>query len=266
MNRFANRSAIVTAAASGIGLAIARQLASEGARLHLADINAEGLSGVVRELGESVASGAVLDVRDEDAITRFIDEAARTSGGLDILVNNAGIGCFGFVTELAPEKWRDVFEVTVESVFHTSRNAIPHLIRSRGSIVNIASISGLFADAGFSAYNAAKAAVINFTRTLAVDHGPDGVRANALCPGLIATPATGWIRSRRDFMEDYERHVPLGRPGEPEEIAAAVAFLASSDASYVTGTTLVADGGLTAPTGQPRFRHRMTPEERFHPT
>jgi meso-butanediol dehydrogenase/(S,S)-butanediol dehydrogenase/diacetyl reductase len=141
----------------------------------------------------------------------------------------------------------------LDSVFWACRAALPALKEGRGAIVNTASISGLSGDYGFAAYNSAKGAVVNLTRNLAIDHARDGVRVNAVCPGLTATPLTLKFTGRQDIMAEYDRRIPLRRPGRPEEMAAAIAFLASDDASYVTGHCLVVDGGLTAATGQPNF-------------
>jgi meso-butanediol dehydrogenase / (S,S)-butanediol dehydrogenase / diacetyl reductase len=160
-------------------------------------------------------------------------------GKIDILVNNAGTGVFGRVTEVKPEDWHRVFAIVVDSVFYMSKFAIPHIIQSKGSIVNLGSISGLYGDYGFAGYNAAKGAVVNLTRTMAIDFASDGIRVNAICPGLVATPLS--------------KGIPMARAAQPEEIAGGIAFLASDDASYMTGCCMLVDGGLTASAGQPNF-------------
>jgi len=261
MQRFIGRTAVVTAAASGIGLAIARRFAEEGANVVMADINEAALAEQVVALG--VPADRVLALRTDVSVQAdmqaLMEEAVARFGAIDILANNAGIGCWGYVTEVSYERWRKTFDVTVDSIFFGMRFALPHLIAARGAVINTASISGLHGDYGFAAYNAAKGAVVNLTRNLAIDHAKDGVRVNAVAPGLIETPATRWMRENNTIMEDYLPRMPMGRPGKPEEIAAAVAFLASDDASYITGHCLVVDGGLTAHTGQANFK-RLFPE------
>lgn len=259
MTRFQDKIIIVTAAASGIGLAIARRFAAEGARLALADVNEDALREQSAAFG--LAADRLLlqraDVSEMDQVEALIAATVEKFGRIDVLANNAGVGSYGYVTELPIERWRRVFAVDVDSIFYTVRFALPHLIASRGNVVNTASISGLYGDYGFAGYNAAKGAVVNLTRNLAIDHAKDGVRFNAICPGLTETPATRWMRENEEIAAAYADRLPMGRPGKPEEMAAAVAFLASDDASYITGHCLVVDGGLTAATGQPNFKRIM---------
>lgn len=258
MGRFENRVAIVTAAASGIGLATARRLAVEGARLALCDIDGAKLEAATADFGldPSRLLRATVDVRDRTALADFIAAAASAHGRIDSLVNNAGAGRRGRVQDLSDDDWRHVMDVSLDSVFHACRAAMPHLVAARGAIVNVASISGLAGDGGNAAYNAAKAAVINLTRAMAVDAGRDGVRVNAVAPGLTATPMTERMRAAPAVMEQYEDRIPLARAGSPDEIAAAICFLASDEASYVNGVCLPVDGGLSAWTGQPVWRPR----------
>jgi len=193
-----------------------------------------------------------LDVADESAVRRLLADLQKRHGRLDVLVNNAGIGNFGETPELEPQQWDRVIGVNLTSVFYACKYAIPLLRRQgSGAIVNIASISGLAGDYGFTAYAASKGAVVNYTRALALDHARDRIRVNAVCPGLIETPLTAPALDLPVLRQAWAASVPLSRPGRPEEIAKVVRFLASDDASYLTGAIIPVDGGLTAWTGQP---------------
>lgn len=251
--RFARRGAVVTGGASGIGEASARLLAEDGATVVVVDVNDAG-AAVAQSLGS--ARFIKCNVADHEAVEHMIEQAnswLKDSGAkLDILFNNAGVGSFAQTPDLSVEDWHRVIDIDLNSIFYACRIAIP-IMRGNGggAIINTASISGLFGDYGFSAYNAAKGAVVNYTRTLALDHGKDNIRVNALCPGLILTGLTGMIEQSGELMDHWASLVPLGRPGSAVEMAKVVAFLASDDASYVTGAAIAADGGVTAKTGQP---------------
>jgi len=200
----------------------------------------------------------------ETDVTRSADIAAMVAatmqrwGRLDILINNAGIGFLGNSVDTAEEDWDRVFAINTRAIYLACKAAIPEMRKSGGgAIVNVASISGMFADFGMAAYNASKGAVINYTRSLALDCAADHIRVNALCPGLVDTPMSGPpLADPVDRAYWFER-IPLGRAAQPEEMAAVATFLASSDASYMTGSIVAADGGATAHTGQPNFPKRI---------
>jgi meso-butanediol dehydrogenase/(S,S)-butanediol dehydrogenase/diacetyl reductase len=255
--RFENKVALITGAASGIGAATARLFWQEGAAVALADVNDEGSRSLAQSLGPS-AMAVTCDVSKPEEVEALVKAVAAAHGRIDVLFNNAGIGSFGTSVELAPGDWERIIAVDLNSVYYACHYAIPHM-RPGSAIVNTASISGLGGDYRFAAYNAAKGAVINYTRALAVDHARDGIRVNALCPGLVATPITAALQQLPDLQEEWCRRIPMGRPAQPEEMARVVAFLASDDASYMTGAIVVADGGTTAHTGQPEVAQFMLP-------
>ncbi|MCZ6464735.1 MAG: SDR family oxidoreductase [Proteobacteria bacterium] len=251
--RFDGKVVLVTGAASGIGAAAARRFAREGASLMLGDLNEEGLSSLTKELGEGAAFQAT-DVREHEQVDALTQAAVDRFGRLDVVFNNAGIGAYGKAPDLDPEAWRNVLAVDLDSVFYGCRAAIPHFRNGGGgAIVNTASISGLHADYGLGAYNAAKGAVVNYTRAVAIDHARENIRCNAVCPGPIETALTEGLLQNPTLVAEYEKLMPMGRIGRADEVASAVAFLASDDASYITGAMLVIDGGVTAATGQPHF-------------
>ena len=261
--RLVGKVAVITGAASGIGAAAARLFAAEGARVALGDLAEEEGAALARSLnteaGAQVAIFVRTDVRELQALEALVGAAEQYFGRLDVMFNNAGIGSFGDTVSIGVEDWRHVIEVDLHGVFHGCRAAIPALRRAGGgAILNTASVSGLGADHGFGAYNAAKAAVINYTRTLALDHAQDGIRCNAICPGLIETPLTQGSLQFEPLARAWCEAIPLKRPGQPAEVARVALFLASDDASYVTGAAIVVDGGLTASNGQPNLSAVLT--------
>jgi meso-butanediol dehydrogenase / (S,S)-butanediol dehydrogenase / diacetyl reductase len=259
---FTAKRVLVTGGAAGIGAATVRAFLDAGASVMLADMDADAANARVLMLEGAGFAGRVACVRADVAnpsdIEAMVHATVQRLGGIDVLVNNAGIGCFGATPELAPETWQRVLDVNLGSIFHACRLVLP-LMRAQGSgvIVNIASISGLSADYGFSAYAASKGAVVNYTRTLALDHAREGIRVNAVCPGLIATPLTEGALQLPAIHDAWCANIPAGRAGQPEEIARVVRFLASDEASYMTGAVLAVDGGITAWTGQPDLGRLM---------
>lgn len=251
--RLEGKVALITGAASGIGWAVAERMVNEGALVALADIETVALAARVATLGEGRAIAVPADVGDPTACEATVEAVVARFGKLDILVNNAGVGVLGRVGKLDPAEWRRVLTIDLDGVFYCTRAALPHLIATRGSIINTASTSGMGGDPGQAAYNAAKAAVINLTRTIALEYGHESVRANCVSPGLTLTPPNVELQKMDYLARGYAERVPLGRGAHPEEIAAVMCFLASDEASYVTGANIVVDGGLSIGSGAPSF-------------
>jgi len=235
--------AIVTGGASGIGAAIVQALQECGATVAVLDLqsSADGVFSVP------------CDVSDDDSVRAAVDAAVAHLGGLDVLVNNAGIGAQGTVEDNPDDEWRRVYEVNVLGTVRLSRAALPHLRASgNASIVNTCSIAATAGLPQRALYSATKGAIAALTRAMAADHLREGVRVNAVAPGPVATPLLRPILEGNAVVRDtYAERIPLGRVGEPDEIAAAILFLASPDAAYVSGVTLPVDGGLTSWTAQP---------------
>lgn len=244
-----NKVAVITGAASGIGEASAKRFAREGAMVVVADIRgakAESVAQAIREEGGEAVSTEV-DVADAASVEAMIGVAVSTYGRLDALFNNAGTLRPGTAVELSVEDWDFVMNVNVRSVFLGAKFAVPIMVaQGGGSIINTASISGLHGDGGAICYAASKAAVINLTRALSTDHGPQGVRVNAICPGTIETPPVKRMVSDPVVLERNINAHALRRLGRPEEIAAAALWLASDESSFVSGEAIVVDGGLRA--------------------
>jgi meso-butanediol dehydrogenase/(S,S)-butanediol dehydrogenase/diacetyl reductase len=251
MDRFKGKVVIVTGAASGIGEATARRFAAEGAKVVLVDRNQTALEKVAGDLPPDRSLALVADVSDSRAADDMVASAVKRFGRLDVLVNNAGVHEGGDPEEVTNDQWRKVMATDVDGVFYGCRAALFHLEKTKGSIVNTASVSGLGGDWGMSPYNAAKGAVVNLTRALAMDMGKKGVRINAVCPSLTRTGMTVDMMDNKDLLAKFAERIPLGRVCEPEEVASVIAFLTSNDASFITGANVAVDGGVSASNGQP---------------
>jgi NAD(P)-dependent dehydrogenase (short-subunit alcohol dehydrogenase family) len=245
--KFKDKVAIVTGGASGIGAFTVREMVNEGARVIIADLNDTLGTALAQELNQEYQSAIYthVDVTNEMAVEQMVNLAVSEFGRLDILFNNAGIGTACPTTDLSLEDWHKVLSINLDSVFLASKHAIRIMKKyGGGSIVNNSSILGHVGQKNAAAYSASKGAVINLTKALAIEYAMENIRVNAVCPGYIDTPFIAHMdEEKRDLL--VSQH-PLGRLGKPEEIAKAVIFLSSDDASFITGTSLLVDGGYTA--------------------
>ena len=249
-SRFAGRRALVTGAASGIGRAAAARLAAEGARVAVLDVDAKAAAAHAAALGHGALALAA-DVADEGAVEAAVDTAAAAWGGLDVVVANAAVQLTGAddrVDRLDARAWRRTLEVNLTGAFHTVKHGARALLAGGGgAIVCTGSPAGHYGIAtGLDAYSASKAGVTGLVRVTAIDLAGDGVRVNAVLPGITETPMNRWWMDDPVERERTAATIPLGRPARAEEIAAVIAFLASDEASYVTGAVWTVDGGLTA--------------------
>lgn len=254
--RFASRVALITGGTSGIGLATASRLLAEGATVVIGGRDVERGRVALEKLGSSRAVFAKLDVADRDNVIKLMADIEAEHGGLDVLINSAGAVLVRRVEKITPVQWQTVIDVNLAGVFHCCQAAIPMLRASairRGdsaAIVNVTSLDAVGGDAGMSAYNAAKAGALNLTRSLALELAPT-IRVNSIAPGAVDTPLTVTTANDPPIRAMFDRAIPLGRFGQPEEIAAAIAFLASQEAGFITGANLMVDGGATCGTGHP---------------
>lgn len=244
MRGLTDKGVLITGGTSGIGKATARRFQEEGARVFVC-----GLEEDFTEL-----NGTVCDVSDEAQVARMLAEAEEALGTIDVLVNNAGIAWREPFLEITPTHWDALIAVNLRGMFLVAQAVARRMVATgtRGSITNMASTNGIGGEADYAHYNASKGGVLLLTKTMAVELGRHGIRVNALCPGYIKTPLNTAITDRmgdsaNDFLATYERdHIPLGRAGRADEVAAVYAFLASDDASFIHGAELVIDGGQLA--------------------
>jgi NAD(P)-dependent dehydrogenase (short-subunit alcohol dehydrogenase family) len=245
------RVAAVTGAAGGIGGAVCRRLAADGFAVACLDARESALAGLVEDIGggasQGLARGYGADVRDAASVRQVARQIRADLGDPWLLVNAAGVFSIQRLPDLDEAEWDRIVDTNLKGPFLTCREFLPSMIKAHdGCIVNIASTAGVRGGRERAAYCASKGGVVLLTKSLAVDHGPDGVRVNCVCPGLIDTDMADWIRHDVEAMARFDAGLPAGRIGLPAEIAAAVAFLASADASYLQGAVLMADGGVTA--------------------
>jgi 2-hydroxycyclohexanecarboxyl-CoA dehydrogenase len=251
MKRLSGKVAAVTGGASGIGEATVRRFVAEGAKVAFADRDVDRGKRVAAEIGDSAFFAEAHMEREAEAVA-FVRQAAERLGRLDVLVNNAGIRLYHTVVEASAESWDEILGVNLKGYAFCAKAAIPLMRQGGGgSIVNVASVRSVTSVGKTTQYDTTKAAVAGLTRGMAVDHGADGIRVNAVCPGPIFTPfherrTRELGRTLEQYRQDAAKGTILRRPGTPEEVAACIVFLASDDASFITGTLLFVDGGMTA--------------------
>lgn len=253
LNRFSGKTIIVTGSSSGIGEGIARRFADEGANIVLNSRNRADCEKVAETMDADRTLIVEGDVSSPEFAARIVRKTVEIFGALDVLVNNAGVARMGQLADARDKDIDTVIDINVKGVLYMSRAAIPELLKSKGNIINIASVSGLGGDWMMPIYNASKGAVVNLTRAMALQLGAQGVRVNCVCPSLTKSDMTNGLIDSEPAMKAIANRMPLGRAAEPEEIAGPVAFLASEDARFVTGVNLAVDGGVTASNGQPNF-------------
>ncbi|MCQ6560475.1 SDR family NAD(P)-dependent oxidoreductase [Paenibacillus mendelii] len=249
MERFRNKIAFVTGGSRGIGLAIAERFAAEGAKLAVVSNSMEELNQAERQFK---AAGYVMlpllaDVSDADQIERAVARTVSQWGRIDILANNAGIAWEEDFLEMKDNNWRKMLDINLNGMFYTAQRVSRQMVQQGGGvIINMSSTNGIVGEAKYAHYNASKGGIVLLTKTMALELGGCGIRVNAVCPGYIQSPMSEAIDSP-EFVEAYIRaNIPLGRAGVPDEVAGVFAFLASDDAAFITGTTLVVDGGQLA--------------------
>lgn len=253
MGRVDGKACVVTGAGSGIGKAIAERLAEEGGKVLCVDVNGATVSATAKIIQQAggKACAVTVDVSDRHQVDAFVTRCVELYGRIDVLVNNAGVNIPGVFHEVSDAVIDKTLNVNVKGPMYASRAAIPHMLRQGGgSIVNISSVNGLVSEPFLAVYSASKGAVVMLTRGIALDYAKRGIRCNAICPGWVDTPINyahaemlGGLEKVYSTIDSFQ---PIGRPGEPREIAHLALFLASDEASFITGSIIAADGGMTA--------------------
>jgi NAD(P)-dependent dehydrogenase (short-subunit alcohol dehydrogenase family) len=250
LGRLDGKACVVTGAGSGIGRATAQKLAEEGGRVVCVDIDVDAIEATTAGIGEPAVAVAA-DVSKREACDAFVKRCVDEFGAIDVLVNNAGVNLPGVFHEVPDETIDRTIDVNVKAQIYACQAAIPHMLaKGRGSIVNISSVNGVVAEPYLAIYATSKGAVVMLSRGIALDYAKQGIRCNVVCPGWVDTPINyahadmlGGLQQVYDTIDSFQ---PVGRPGEPVEIANVIAFLASDEASFVTGSVILADGGMTA--------------------
>ena len=244
--RLTHKTAIITGGATGIGLACAKLFTQEGARVVIFGRRQDRLDQAQKEIGSAVLA-IQGDITQEKDTARLVKTAVKQLGKVDILINNAGTFAPSPLHETDDAVWDQTFNINMRGVFQLTRKILPQMIeQGSGSIIHISSILGMIAVPQTAAYNASKGALNQFSKSIAVEYGGQGIRSNSICPGMIETEMTEELRSDKALMQEFLKGYPLGRFGKPEEVAQACLFLASDESSFITGTTLPIDGGYTA--------------------
>ena len=253
MKRLENRACVVTGAGSGIGQATAVRLAEEGAKVLCVDINSEAVFATAQNIQQTggVADAIAADISNANQVSDFIRACVERYGSIDVLVNNAGVNLPCVFHEASDELIDRTLNVNVKGAMYASRAAIPHMLKQgKGAIVNMSSVNGLVSEPFLSIYSASKGAIVMLTRGIALDYAKQNIRCNCICPGWVDTPINyahaEMLGGLDKVYADIDSIQPIGRPGEPREIANLVLFLASDDSSLMTGSIITADGGMTA--------------------
>ncbi|MGR5238712.1 SDR family NAD(P)-dependent oxidoreductase [Vibrio alfacsensis] len=246
--RLSGKVAFITGGGSGIGAATAEYFAQQGAKVIICGRTPEPLNEIAERIQKAggVAEARICDVSCEASLIQTLESVEKDYGQLDILVNNAMAFTWGAIEEMTTEDWHANFATSVDGTFWATRCAMRLMKERGGAIINLSSICGELGTAYMSGYSASKAAVINFSRAAAVEGAPFGIRVNCVMPSVVETPATQGMLSDEEAKQKTERLIPMGRVGQPHELAAAIAFLASDEASYITGVNLPVDGGRAA--------------------
>lgn len=253
MKRVEGKACIVTGAGSGIGKAIAERLAEEGGKVLCVDVNGEAAAATAKGICDAggTAAGFTADVSDSEQVDAFVKHCIAVYERIDVLVNNAGVNIPGVLHEVSNAVIDTTLNVNVKGAIYGCRAAIPHMLRQgSGSIVNMSSVNGLVSEPFLAVYSASKGAIVMLTKGVALDYAKQGIRCNAICPGWVDTPINyahaemlGGLEKVYSTIDSFQ---PIGRPGEPREIAHLALFLASDEASFLTGSIITADGGMTA--------------------